>query len=236
MAGGSPQGAGGAGPHEEVHRHGEGAPRALGTGQKEAFRRERMETQTDSGHLLPPGGGHRGARGVRPETQAQVGGLGDVGAESSHPQAQLPAFHSQSISWQREERAEGQKAGETGRGRGTKKRDPGRGRGAMQMRESTGSSALNKSCSSGSWYHRVSQAAGSSAGEAGCPKQRGALALCTPGTTALVDIKRRPAPQQPESGWRPLRAGRRWVPILGTRRHPPALSRLLRVLMPSRST
>lgn len=173
MAGGSPQGAGGAGPHEEVHRHGEGAPRALGTGQKEAFRRERMETQTDSGHLLPPGGGHRGARGVRPETQAQVGGLGDVGAESSHPQAQLPAFHSQSISWQREERAEGQKAGETGRGRGTKKRDPGRGRGAMQMRESSGSWPLIKAAAAAAGITESHRRQAAPRGKQGAPNKEG---------------------------------------------------------------
>lgn len=77
-----------------------------------------------------PSGGHGGARGVRPETQAQVGGLGKVGAESSHPQAQLPAFRSQSISWRKKKRAEGQKAGETGRGRGHKGKGPWEGEGS----------------------------------------------------------------------------------------------------------
>lgn len=44
MAGGGPQGAGRPSPHAEVHRHDEGVPRAWGTGQDPASRRERMKT------------------------------------------------------------------------------------------------------------------------------------------------------------------------------------------------
>lgn len=219
MAGGIPQGAGGAGPREEVHRHDEGAPRALGTGQKEAFRRERMETQTSGRQQEVPGGGHRRAKGVRPETQAQVGGLRDMGAESGHPQAQLPAFRSQSISWQRKKRAEGQKAGETGRGRGHKGKGPREGEGSYangRIDRFLGWPLIKASAAAAAGI-RVSVQAGSRlAGEARRPEQRGALALCTPETTAMRDIKRSPEPQQPKSGWRPLRAQRGRVPILGT--------------------
>lgn len=113
----------------------------------------------------------------------------------------------------------------------------------MQMGGSTGSSALIKASAAAAGIRAArcslalsSRAPGSSAGEAGGPEQSGALALCTPGTAAMEDIERRPEPQQPKSGWRPLRAQRGWVPILGTGRNPPALSLLLRVPMPSPST
>lgn len=64
--------------------------------------------------------------------------LGLTGAESSRPQPQLLSFRSQSISWQRKKRSEGQKAGEIGRGRGAQRKGTlGGGRGVMQIAEST---------------------------------------------------------------------------------------------------
>lgn len=100
-----------------------------------------------------------GGAGVSSQTQAQLGGLRNLGVESSRPQPQLPAFCSQSISWQRKKRAEGQKAGEIGRGRGAQRKGTLGGGGELcKWRNRPGSSAINKSFSSSSWYHRSSSA------------------------------------------------------------------------------
>lgn len=80
-----------------------------------------------------------------------------------------------------------------------------------------------------------SHATDGSEGKAGCPKQRGALALCTPGTTAMRDIKRKPEPQQPV--WVEAAGGPEWAgPYPGDPPNPPALSWLLRVPMPRLDT
>lgn len=56
---------------------------------------------------------------VQPEPLVQAGGLWDLGAGSSHPQPQLPAFFSQSISWQRKKKAEDRRQARLAGGGGT---------------------------------------------------------------------------------------------------------------------
>lgn len=137
-----------------------------------------------------PGGGHRRGQGAAAQTQVQVGGLREVGAGSSRPQPQLPAFGSQSISWQRKKRAEGQKAGEIGRRRGAQRKGPWEGEGSY----------------ANSTIHRIPRplikapaaaAAGSAGVEArtGSPRRREAAMRGKQG----APNKRRPCPLHPRN-------------------------------------
>lgn len=125
-----PAGCGGPRPQAEVHRHGEGAPGPRGWGRTKLSGEEEWRHTQTAGSKRGWAEGIVGGRGLQPETQVQVGGLCDVGEASSRPLPQLPAFRSQSISWQRKKRAEGQKAGEIGRRRGAQRKGPWEGEGS----------------------------------------------------------------------------------------------------------
>lgn len=168
-------------------------------------------------------GGHHGGRvgrGSQAETQAQVGGLWDLGVGSSRPQPQLPAFGSQSISWQRKKKTEGQKAGEIGRGRGAQRKETLGGGGKLcKWQNRLSPLAINKSSSSSSWYHRSRGAGWLSLRTGGrrlrrgsrVPQTKGTLAPGTSGTATMGNIKGSPDPQQPKAGMGGNYTGPEWV-------------------------
>lgn len=125
-----PGGCGEPRPQAEVHRHGEGAPQAQGMGQDEAFWRRRMETHTDSREQERLGGGHcRGQGAAAGDPGPSWWALG-CGGGKQPPPAPAASFRSQSVSWQRKKRAEGQKAGKIGRRRGAQRKGPWEGEGS----------------------------------------------------------------------------------------------------------
>lgn len=135
MAGGIPQGAGGGpGPRQKCTVMVKVPPPGPGDWAGGCFLEKNGDTHRQQGSQRCWAEGTAGGRGqgapAGRETQDQVGGLWGAGAVSSRPQPQLPAFSSQSISWQRKKRAEGQKAGEIGRRRGAQRKGPWEGEGS----------------------------------------------------------------------------------------------------------
>lgn len=66
--------------------------------------------------------------GSQEGAQAQAGGLWDLGAGSSRPQPQLPAFHCQNISWQRK-KSRGTEGRRDWQGEGAQRKGPWEGEG-----------------------------------------------------------------------------------------------------------
>lgn len=147
-------------------------------GQDKAFWR-RMETHADRRQQEGLRRGHcRGQGAAAGDSGPSRWALG-CGGGKQPPQPQLSAFRSQSISWQRKKRAEGQKAGKIGRRRGAQRKGPWEGEGSYANGRidriprpliKAPAAAVGVEARTGSLFSR--EAGGSSEGEAGCPKQK----------------------------------------------------------------